>query len=380
MRSLNRTILRDAIAIAIASGAVGVSFGAIAAGSGLPPWSVVVMSVFIFAGGAQFLAVGLLAAGNPLAALFGGLLINARHLPFGLVVADAIGPRWWQRLLGSHLMIDESVAFALARTDPRERRQAFWATGAMLFVCWNVGTLIGIALGTVVGDPAVLGLDAAFPAGLIALILPSLKDHATRQVTLTGAALAVLTTPLLPAGLPVLLSLAGLLTLALPRRRRTESHDATTTASADSAAGTADSAAGTADSAASTANNADSANSAAKNAAGTADSAAGTADSAAGTADSAAGTADSAAGTADSAAGTADSAAGTADSAAGTADSAAGTADTTGTALRTADHTKAGGFAYADVATPERPKTAGAAGTERPKTAGSAEETEGAAC
>ncbi|GAB7037987.1 MULTISPECIES: AzlC family ABC transporter permease [Catenuloplanes] len=219
MRSVNRTILRDAGAIAIASGAVAVSFGAIATGGGLPPWSVVVMSVFIFAGGAQFMAVGLLAAGNPLAALFGGLLINARHLPFGLAVADAIGTRWWQRLLGSHLLIDESVAFALARTDPRDRRHAFWATGAMLFVCWNLGTLAGIALGTAVGDPAVLGLDAAFPAGLIALILPSLRDRATREVTLTGAAVAVLTTPFLPAGLPVLLALAGLLALALPHRR-----------------------------------------------------------------------------------------------------------------------------------------------------------------
>ncbi|GAB7047498.1 hypothetical protein JCM9534A_26240 [Catenuloplanes indicus JCM 9534] len=206
------------------------------------------MSVFIFAGGAQFMAVGLLAAGNPLAALLGGLLINARHLPFGLVVSDAIGTRWWQRLLGSHLVIDESVAFALARTDPRERREAFWATGAMLFVCWNLGTVAGIALGTAVGDPAVLGLDAAFPAGLIALILPSLTDRATREVTLTGAALAVLTTPFLPAGLPVLLSLAGLLTLLLPRRR-TPSPGIATGATGDSASnitgpGTTDTAAG----------------------------------------------------------------------------------------------------------------------------------------
>jgi 4-azaleucine resistance transporter AzlC len=225
MRSVNRTavirdatVVRDAFAIAIATGAVAVSFGAIAVGSGLPAWSVVVMSVFIFAGGAQFMAVGLIAAGNPLAAVLGGLLVNARHLPFGLAVADAIGPRWWQRLLGSHLVIDESVAFTLAQTSPRDRRVAFWATGGLLFVFWNLGGLAGIALGSTVADPGVLGLDAAFPAGLIALILPSLKDRATREVTLSGAALAVLTTPFLPAGLPVLLSLTGLLTLLIPRK------------------------------------------------------------------------------------------------------------------------------------------------------------------
>ncbi|MFI5838557.1 AzlC family ABC transporter permease [Catenuloplanes sp. NPDC051500] len=227
MRSANRTaagrnssVVRDAFAIAVATGAVAVSFGAIAVGSGLPAWSVVVMSVFIFAGGAQFMAVGLIAAGNPVAAILGGLLVNARHLPFGLAVADAVGTRWWQRLLGSHLVIDESVAFTLAQSAPRNRRVAFWATGGLLFVFWNLGSLAGIALGSTVTDPGVLGLDAAFPAGLIALILPSLKDRATRDVTLSGAALAVLTTPLLPAGLPVLLSLTGLLTLLIPRRQK----------------------------------------------------------------------------------------------------------------------------------------------------------------
>ena len=63
-------------------------------------------------------------------------------------------------------------------------------------------------LGGAAGDPAALGLDAAFPAGLIALILPSLRDRDTRLVALTGAAVAVLLTPVLPAGLPVLLRAA----------------------------------------------------------------------------------------------------------------------------------------------------------------------------
>ncbi|WP_051798324.1 AzlC family ABC transporter permease [Catenuloplanes japonicus] len=235
MRSVHRTtIVRDALAISVATGAVAISFGAIAVGSGLPPWSVVAMSVFIFAGGAQFMAVALIAAGNPLAAVLGGLLVNARHLPFGLAVADAVGPRWWQRLIGSHIVIDESVAFTLAQQDPRDRRLAFWTTGGLLFIFWNLGGLAGIALGSAVTDPAVLGLDAAFPAGLIALLLPSLKDRATREVALSGAALAVLTTPFLPAGLPVLLSLAGLLTLLIPRKpeKNEEAHVGTTGAPA----------------------------------------------------------------------------------------------------------------------------------------------------
>jgi predicted branched-subunit amino acid permease len=209
-------MLRDVLALAAAAGVVGVSFGAIAVAAGLPGWVVAASSVLVFAGGAQFLAVALIAAGNPLAAVFAGLLLNARHLPFGMAIADSIGGGWGMRLLGSHLMVDESVAFALAQPDPGARRRAYWLTGAALFVAWNTGTLAGIALGERAGDPAALGLDAAFPAGLIALLLPSLRDRDTRLVATLGATIAVLGTPLLPAGLPVLLSLAALGLLALP--------------------------------------------------------------------------------------------------------------------------------------------------------------------
>jgi predicted branched-subunit amino acid permease len=209
-------MLRDVLALAAAAGIVGVSFGAIAVAAGLPGWVVAASSVLVFAGGAQFLAVGLIAAGNPLAAVFAGLLLNARHLPFGMAIADSIGGGWGTRLLGSHLMVDESVAFALAQPDPGARRRAYWLTGAALFVAWNIGTLAGIALGERAGDPAALGLDAAFPAGLIALLLPSLRDRDTRLVATLGATIAVLGTPLLPAGLPVLLSLAALGLLAVP--------------------------------------------------------------------------------------------------------------------------------------------------------------------
>ncbi|HEX2354923.1 MAG TPA: AzlC family ABC transporter permease [Micromonosporaceae bacterium] len=216
MWPVDRSMLRDVLALAAAAGVVGVSFGAIAVAAGLPGWVVAASSVLVFAGGAQFLAVGLIAAGNPLAAVFAGLLLNARHLPFGMAIADSIGGGWGKRLLGSHLMVDESVAFALAQPDPGARRRAYWLTGAALFVAWNTGTLAGIALGERAGDPAALGLDAAFPAGLIALLLPSLRDRDTRLVATLGATIAVLGTPLLPAGLPVLLSLAALGLLALP--------------------------------------------------------------------------------------------------------------------------------------------------------------------
>ncbi|BFU44051.1 AzlC family ABC transporter permease [Krasilnikovia sp. MM14-A1004] len=219
-RTLDRTLRRDAAALAAAMIAVGASFGAITIAYGLPVWVPVLMSVIVFAGGSQFLAVGLIAAGSPVAAVLAGLLLNARHLPFGLAVAPAVGPRLRHRLIGSHLMTDEVVAFTLAEDDPARRRRTYWLIGGTLFTSWNAGTALGVWLGGATGDPAALGLDAAFPAGLIALVLPSLRDRDTRLAALAGAGLAVLLTPVLPAGLPVLCALLGLATLFRPRPRR----------------------------------------------------------------------------------------------------------------------------------------------------------------
>jgi predicted branched-subunit amino acid permease len=111
------------------------------------------------------------------------------------------------------------VAFTLAEADPVRRRRTYWLIGVTLFTSWNLGTALGVLLGGAVGNPDTLGADAAFPAGLIALIMPSLRDARTRAVVLTGAVIAVALTPVLPAGLPVLSALLGLLVLVRPRRR-----------------------------------------------------------------------------------------------------------------------------------------------------------------
>ncbi|GHF06487.1 branched-chain amino acid ABC transporter permease [Amycolatopsis deserti] len=211
-RTLDRRLLRDVALVALADGVVGVSYGAISTGSGFGAWLPIVMSLLVFAGAAQFLFLGLVAAGgSPFAAAVAGLLVNSRHLPFGMAVSDVLGRRG--RLLGSHLMTDENVAFAMAEEDAGRRRAAYWACGIGIFVCWNAGVVAGAFAGTAIGDTDAFGLDAAFPAVLLALVLPSLRDRATRQAALAGAVIALAVTPVLPAGLPVLLALAGVLVL-----------------------------------------------------------------------------------------------------------------------------------------------------------------------
>jgi 4-azaleucine resistance transporter AzlC len=210
-RTAPREDIRDALALGAAMVVVGASFGALAASAHVSLVLTAAMSVFVFAGGSQFLAVAVIAAGGaPLAAVLGGLLLNLRHLPFGLAVGGIVGRSWPARLLGTHLMVDEVVAFARSRPDPARARRAYWLLGALMFVGWNVGTVLGALAGKAVPDPTRFGMDAAFPAALLALLLPALRKADAARVALLGAAAALLVTPWAPAGLPVLLALAGL--------------------------------------------------------------------------------------------------------------------------------------------------------------------------
>ncbi|WP_116205864.1 AzlC family ABC transporter permease [Amycolatopsis circi] len=209
-RTLDRGLARDIGLVCLADTLVGVSYGAIAVGSGFPLWAPMLLSLLVFAGASQFMFVGIVASGgNPLAAVAAGLLVNTRHVPFGFAIGDALGRGLPGRLAGSHLMIDESVAFALAQRDADRRRAAYWACGIGLFVCWNLGVVVGAFAGSAISDTDAFGLDAAFPAVLLALVLPSLKDRAARLPVLIGVVVALAATPLLPAGLPVLLALVG---------------------------------------------------------------------------------------------------------------------------------------------------------------------------
>src|SRR5213083_2982214 len=129
-RTLDRGLVRDIGLVCLADLLVGASYGTITVSSGFPVWAPMLLSLLVFAGASQFMFVGIVASGgNPIAAVVAGLLANARHLPFGFAIGDVLGKRWSTRLAGGHLMIDESVAFALAQREADRRRAAYWACG-----------------------------------------------------------------------------------------------------------------------------------------------------------------------------------------------------------------------------------------------------------
>lgn len=212
LRALDRVDVRDALALAAAVLVVGASFGALAAAAGVPPVLIVTMSLLVFAGGAQFLVVAVVSAGGGVVAAVGAaLLLNVRHLPFGLAVGETVGRGLFAPLVGAHLLVDESVAFARARPQGPRARAAYWLCGALLFTAWNVGTVGGMLAGSAVPDPDAFGIDAAFPAGLLALLLPGLRRPDARRVGAAAAVAALLAAWVLPPGLPVLAGLLGLL-------------------------------------------------------------------------------------------------------------------------------------------------------------------------
>ncbi|GAA5069167.1 AzlC family ABC transporter permease [Nocardia callitridis] len=203
--------------MALAVGVVGISYGATAIAAGLPIWLPVVLGIAVLGAGSEFLFIGIVAAGgSPIAAVAAGLLVNARHLPYGLSVPDVVGTGW-RRPLGLHVMNDESVASALAQSDHPRKQAAYWVCGLGILLAWPGGAAIGTLVGAVVPDTAVFGLDAVFPAVLLALIIPALRDRTTRRAALVGAGLAVASAPVLPPGLPVLVALTGV-AVAVGRR------------------------------------------------------------------------------------------------------------------------------------------------------------------
>lgn len=213
-----RTILRDAVAIAVAVGVIGVSFGVIAVSRGVSALEAQAMSLFVFAGASQFALIAGVGVGLP-GAVAAGLLLNSRHVPFGVALVPSIQGPWWKRAVASHFVIDESTAYSLAQSDPRRAREGFYAVGILLFACWQVGTAVGALAGASI-DYRAFGIDAAFPASLLALLAPQLRAARTRVAALCGTVIAVATTPFVSSGLPITLAALGVLVAFAPPRAR----------------------------------------------------------------------------------------------------------------------------------------------------------------
>ncbi|MDQ1110794.1 putative branched-subunit amino acid permease [Microbacterium testaceum] len=211
MRSFYRTpegmATRQGLAVALATSAYGISFGALSVASGLDIWQTCVLSLLMFTGGSQFAFVGVVAAGGPAAApaaIASSALLGVRNAAYAMRMAPVVAGGFWRKLSATHFTIDESVAVGLAQDVPRARQAGFWVTGIAIWVGWNLSTLLGALLGDVLGDPRSYGLDAAAAAAFLALLWPRLRGRQPLAVAAGAAVVAALLTPWLMPGIPVI--------------------------------------------------------------------------------------------------------------------------------------------------------------------------------
>ena len=143
------------------------------------------------------------------------MVLAARNGVYGLTMARHLDGSLARRLLAAQLTIDESTAMATSQADRRSRATAFWITGVSVYVFWNLGTLIGALAGSSI-DPQTYGLDAAFPAGFVAMVAPHYTTPNGRAAGVIGGLIALVTIPFVPIGMSILL--AGVAVLVGVRR------------------------------------------------------------------------------------------------------------------------------------------------------------------
>ena len=214
-----REIRARALSIGVAVGAYAIGFGAVSVAAGLDVLQTQALSALMFTGASQFAFVGVVAAGGgAVVAIATALLLGLRNGLYGLHLAGVLTTptgdggrlRGWLRAGSAQFTIDESTAMAMAyegTRTPESRRlatRAFWATGWSVYLLWNAGTLLGALGAASLSQPEALGLDAAIPAGFLALLWPRLVDRPTWALAVAAGLAALLLAPLLRPGLPVL--------------------------------------------------------------------------------------------------------------------------------------------------------------------------------
>jgi predicted branched-subunit amino acid permease len=202
---------RDALSVSLTVGVYGVAFGAASVAAGFSVLQSCLFSLLTFTGASQFAAVGVVASGGAgVSAIAAATMLGTRNALYGIQMAPLLQVRGFRRVMAAQITIDESTGVALSQA-PRgseAMRAGFWLTGAGVFLFWNIFTLLGAVGAKALGNPASWGLDAAVPAAFLGLLWPRLETMFLRLVGAASMVFALLVTPWLPAGLPIIATVA----------------------------------------------------------------------------------------------------------------------------------------------------------------------------
>jgi predicted branched-subunit amino acid permease len=204
-----RATATQSLSVSFAVGLYGIAFGAAGITAGFSILQTCLLSLLTFSGASQFAVVGVTGAGgSALSGIATASLLGIRNTLYGLRMAPLLQVRGWKKVVAAQITIDESTGVAIGQEDlgPDAMKQGFWFTGIGVYVLWNFFTLLGALGAEAMGNPSAWGLDAAVPAAFLGLVWPRLLGKFERTLALTSLLLAVLLSPFLPAGLPIILT------------------------------------------------------------------------------------------------------------------------------------------------------------------------------
>ncbi|MGE8359977.1 AzlC family ABC transporter permease [Pseudomonas sp.] len=188
---------RDMVPMLLGAIPFGIIFGSLAGAAGLTPWQTLGMSLLVFAGSAQFIAISLLGAGVGLAVLLlTTFVVNLRHALYSASLQPYVRhlPKRWRMPLAFWLT-DEAYAVVVhryAETDASPNKHWYFLGAALaMYVNWQLCTLVGVVFGQSVPNLGAWGLDFAMLATFIGIVVPMLRNRPQVAAALVAAAVAL---------------------------------------------------------------------------------------------------------------------------------------------------------------------------------------------
>ena len=201
----NDAVERTSLSVAFTVGLYGAAFGAAGITAGFSILQTCLLSLLLFSGASQFAVVGIMGAGgSAVSAIATATLLGFRNALYGLQLAPILKVTGLKRVIASQITIDESTAVSTLQSNDSDRKRAFYLTGFGVYIFWNLFTFLGALGASAIGDPSVWGLDAAVPAAFCGLVWPRLKDKRLFLISACAIILALLLTPITPAGIPII--------------------------------------------------------------------------------------------------------------------------------------------------------------------------------
>ena len=201
----NDAVERTSLSVAFTVGLYGAAFGAAGITAGFSILQTCLLSLLLFSGASQFAVVGIMGAGgSAVSAIATATLLGFRNALYGLQLAPILKVTGLKRIIASQITIDESTAVSILQSNDSDRKRAFYLTGFGVYIFWNLFTFLGALGASAIGDPSVWGLDAAVPAAFCGLVWPRLKDKRLFLISACAIILALLLTPITPAGIPII--------------------------------------------------------------------------------------------------------------------------------------------------------------------------------